>query len=355
MEYRKLGRSGLNVSALCLGAMNFGSRTEPDESVRIIHEATDTYGYNFIDTANSYGIGVSETIVGRALGEGGRRDRVVLATKVTSAMSDDPNDAGYSRYSVMKHCEQSLRRLNTDRIDLYQLHLMDLTTPLDEVLRALDDLVRQGKVRYIGCSKFAPALTAEAVMLSERFGWSRLVCEQPPYNLLDRRIENEMIWNCQRHGLGIIPWAPMAAGILSAKYARDAFPAGSRFDSLNNRLNERAIEIAQQVAAMAAEKAVTAAEFALAWVLRQPGITAPIVGVRTMEQLASSVNALNVSFTADDHARINELVPPGTAVSNYYEANIDARLRVAAGIPGAERGVRRRPQLESQRAPAVAR
>lgn len=324
----------MQVSALCLGCMNFGSRTEPDDSISIIHAAIDS-GINFIDTANTYTKGRSEEIVGDALSQGGRRDDVVLATKMTGRMSDKPNDIGSSRYSIRRHCEQSLRRLKTDRIDLYQLHWMDLNTPLEESLRALDDLVRQGKVLYIGCSKFAPALTVEAIMLSERYGWAKFVSEQPPYNILDRRIENEMIWTCLRHGIGIIPWGPIAAGILSDKYVKEGSqPANSRYKRMNHRLHETSIDVAREIAEIAKEKGVTAAEYSLAWVMRQPGITAPITGVRTMEQLHSSLKAVDVRFTEEDFKRVNELVPPGAAVSDYYDGNINLKMRIASKIPG---------------------
>ena len=331
MEYRRLGRSSVRVSSLCLGCMNFGGRATEEDSIRIIRAAIEA-GINFIDTANVYGIGRSEEIVGKALAEGGRRDKVVLASKVTNDMGDGPNDRGSSRYHIRQQVEGSLRRLKTDRIDLYQLHRMDLATPLEECLRAIDDLVRQGKVLYLGVSKWAPALTVEALALADRYGWTKIVCEQPPYSLLDRRIENEMIWTCLRHGIGIIPWAPIGAGILSGKYAQDAVPAGSRFKAFNDRLTPAAVERAEALKPLAAAKGVTLAEFALAWVMRQPGITAPIIGVRTMDQLTSALKALDITFSDDDYRQINAIAPPGSAVSDYFDGNISARLRQAVGI-----------------------
>jgi len=332
MEYRRLGRSGLEVSSLCLGCMNFGGRTSDEEAIRIIHAAIEA-GINFIDTANVYGRGVSEGIVGKALAEGGRRDRVVLATKVSNRMGDGTNEGGSSRYHIMQQCEASLKRLQTDHIDLYQLHLMDLATPLEESMRALDDLVKQGKVLYIGCSKWAPAWTVEALMLCDRHGWTKLLSEQPPYSLLDRRIENEMIWTCLRHGIGIIPWAPIGAGILSGKYSKDGpMPPDSRFKEFGTRLTPAAVDRAEALKPLAAEKGVTLAEFCLAWVMRQPGITAPIIGVRTMEHLTSALTVFDVQFTEEDYRRIDAIAPPGSHVSNYFDINVAAPLRRAAGI-----------------------
>lgn len=334
MEYRFLGRSSVQVSSLCLGCMNFGNRTAEDESIRIIHEAIDN-GINFVDTANVYQRGVSETIVGKALA-GARRDDVVLATKASSRMGDGPNDQRSSRYHLMRQVDESLKRLQTDHIDLYQLHVMDMVTPLEESMGTLNDLVRQGKIRYFGVSKWAPAWTVEAVMLCDRHGWDTILTEQPPYNLLDRRIENELIWTCRRHGIGIIPWAPIGTGILSGKYAKgEAPPEGSRADKggLNEkRLTEAAIDRADALKPIADEKGVTLAEFSMAWVMRQPGITAPIVGVRTKEHLHSALKSLEVTFTEEDHERINEIAPPGSAVSNYWDTNVYRRCRSAAGI-----------------------
>lgn len=334
MEYRTLGRSGVKVSALCLGTMHFGGRVGEADGARIVHAAIDG-GINLIDTADCYARGVSEEIVGKALAQDGKREKVVLATKVTGPMGKDPNDEGSSRYHIVRSCEDSLRRLRTDRIDLYQLHYMDMRTPLEESLRAMDDLVRQGKVCYVGCSKWAPALTAEAVMLCDRHGWARFVSEQPPYNLLDRRIENEMVWACLRHGIGIIPWAPIAGGVLSGKYAKgQPPPPGSRFKQFGGRLNEGAVDIADALKPLAEAKGVTLAEYCLAWVMRQPGITAPISGVATKEHLASSLRAVDVTFADDELTRIDEIAPPGTAVVDYFDANVGARLRRSVGARG---------------------
>ncbi len=336
MQYRNLGRSGMRVSALCLGCMNFGDKTEKDESIRIMHAAIDA-GINFFDTANAYGpkreTGISEQIVGEALSDG-RRDKIVLASKVGAVMGPGPNEyRNTSRYAIMMNLEASLGRLKTDYLDLYQIHVMDRRTPLDEVMKTLDDIVRSGKVRYVGVSKWAPALIAEAVMLADRYGWVRPISEQPPYNLLDRSIENELMWTCDRHGIGIIPWGPIAGGILSGKYNADGTgPEGSRFSSLNFRLTGEALETIEQLKPLAQEKSITLAEFALAWVLGQPFISAAITGPSKMEHLESSLKALDVTITAEDRDRIDEICPPGAAVSDYYSRNVYRYLRQTIGI-----------------------
>ena len=228
MKYRMLGRTGVMVSSLCLGTMNFGDPTSENESATIINRALDA-GINFLDTANVYNGGESERIVGRALRENGQRDRVVLATKVYGVMGPGPNEQGVSRYHIVQACEDSLRRLQTDRIDLYQMHRPSLTVPIDETLRALDDLVRAGKVRYIGCSTYPAWMVMEALGISERYNLARYVSEQPPYNLLDRRVENELIPLCQKYGLAVLPWSPLAGGILAGRYPpAETIAEGSR-------------------------------------------------------------------------------------------------------------------------------
>lgn len=332
MEYRPLGRSGVKVSALCLGCMHFGGATDADDSGRIIGAARDA-GINFLDTANHYNRGTSEQIVGQVIADQKCRDDVVLATKCSEPMGPGPNDVGSSRYHIMRECERSLRRLRTDRIDLYQMHFFDLSTPLEESLRALDDLVRQGKVLYTGTSKWAPAWLVEAIMLADRHGWVKFVSEQPPYNLIDRSIENELVWTCQRHGIGIIPWGPLGTGILSGKYRKDQRPpAGSRFEEVGGRLTPAAIDVADQIGALAKEKGVATAELSLAWVLRQPGVTAPIIGVRTMEHLACALESLEIKLTDADHQHINRVIAPGAAVSDYYDVNVFRRLRERTGL-----------------------
>lgn len=336
MEYRRFGRSDLTVSALALGCMAFGSTADEPTSLRIIDEAIGA-GINLIDTANRYGKGRSEEIVGKALKANGKRDEVVLATKVSGRRrplsEEDINESMCSRLHIMKEVEASLRRLQTDHIDLYQIHFFWPETDLYELFSTLDTLVRQGKVRYIGTSKWAPAMIAEAHALCERYGWEKPLSEQPPYNLLDRRIEDELIWTCKRYGMGIIPWAPLGGGVLTGKYSADEpFPEEARFEGLNRRCTPEAIARADTLKPLADEKGVTLAEFCLAWVMRQTGITSAIIGPRTPEHLASSLNALDVTFTDEDYERINAIAPQGSHVANYWEGNVYARLRQSAGI-----------------------
>jgi aryl-alcohol dehydrogenase-like predicted oxidoreductase len=329
MEYRSFGRTGVQVSALCLGCMNFGWGTDEETSIRTIHKALDA-GINFLDTANVYGRGASEEITGKALA-GGRRNRVFLATKVHSPMSDDdPNAWGNHRRHIVEQCEQSLRRLQTDWIDLYQIHRPQPQIPIDETLRALDDLVRAGKVRYVGTSTFAAWQVVEALWASQTLGLNRFVSEQPPYNILDRRVERELIPCAQTYGLAIIPWSPLAGGLLTGKYTdRKAGPAGSRFEKgvPETRGTEQAFEVARAVSEMAAKRGVSAAAFSLAWCLRRPGVTAPITGPRSPEHLEDNLKALEIEFTPEELAAIDQLVPPGTHVSRFYEAEFGPNAR----------------------------
>ncbi len=333
MEYRRFGRSDLQVSALTLGCMAFGNQADEAESTRIINRAIDS-GINLIDTANIYKQGLSEEIVGRALRANGKRDQIVLATKFSGPMEPGKiNRSMCSSYHIIRECEDSLKRLQTDHIDLYQIHFLYPETDLYELFSTLDSLVRQGKVRYIGCSKWAPVLIAESQALCERHGWAKLLSEQPPYNLLDRRIEDELIWTCQHYGMAIIPWAPIGAGVLSGKYSLTSpFPENSRFSEVGGRCDTAAIARAEALKPLAAEKGITLAEFSLAWVLRQTGITSPIIGPRTVEQLESSLKSLDVDFSDEDYASINAVAPQGSHVSNYWEGNVYAKLRASAGI-----------------------
>ena len=333
MEYRSLGRTGVRVSPLCLGAMNFGGPTGEDDSIRIIDAALDA-GINFIDTANVYNGGESERVVGRALARDGKRDRVVLATKVHGEVGPGPNDRGNSRFHIIRACEDSLRRLGTDHIDLYQLHRPALDIPQDETLRALDDLVRAGKVRYIGCSTFPAWMVMEGLATSEQLGLARFISEQPPYNLLDRRIENELVPLAQRYGMALIPWSPLAGGILAGRYAGGQVPedsraarsgAGSLFDQ---RKTPRAVAAAQQVAEVAAARGVTSSQLALLWCKDQPGITAPIIGPRTMEQLQDNLAVLELSLADDDRAALDAVNGPGNAVSDFFNSNSWMKTRI---------------------------
>jgi len=328
MEYRVLGRTGARVSSLCLGCMNFGWGTDNKEAVPVLHRALEA-GVNFWDTANVYGRGASETIVGEALK--GHRDEVFLATKVHGKMGDGPNDWGNSRLNIVRGLEASLKRLGVDHVDLYQIHRPQSEVPLDETLGALDDLIRAGKVRYIGTSTFAAYQLVESLWVSEKLGLNRFVTEQPPYNLVDRRIERELLPMARTYGFGVIPWSPLAGGMLTGKYRKDApSPEGSRFANGKFRqgkeVSEATWRVVEGVRALAEEKGVPMDALALAWVLHQPGVTSPIIGPRNMEQFEQNLKALEVEITADDRKRIDELIPPGTHVAEYYEADFGPRL-----------------------------
>jgi aryl-alcohol dehydrogenase-like predicted oxidoreductase len=332
MEYRSLGRTGVKVSPLCLGAMNFGSPTDEKESFAIINRALEA-GINFIDTANVYNAGESERIVGQALKENGQRDQVVLATKVYGKMGDGPNDWGVSRYHIVKACEDSLRRLQTDHIDLYQLHRPPMGVPQDETLRAFDDLIRAGKVRYIGCSTHPAWMVREALAVSERYHLARYVSEQPPYNLLDRRIENELIPLAQAHSLAILPWSPLAGGILAGRYPLSGeLPEGSRAvragATFQARVTRRGREVAEKVAEMAQERSMTSSQLALLWVKDQPAVTAPIIGPRTMAHLEDALAVLDKSLAEADRPLFDDLVHPGNAVADFHNSNEWMKARI---------------------------
>lgn len=323
MEYRALGRTGAQVSALCLGCMNFGWGTEEKESGEIIHRALDL-GLNFLDTADVYGKGASEEITGRAIA--GRRDEVFLATKGFNRMGDGPNDWGASRLHIMRAVEDSLRRLGVEHIDLYQMHRPQSSVPIDETLRALDDLIRAGKIRYIGTSTYGAWQLVESFWQSEKLGLNRFVCEQPPYNLLDRRIERELLPVAKLYGLAVIPWSPLAGGMLSGKYRRgEAGPQGSRYQSGQFRngaeVPEAAWKIIEGVRELARQKSVAMDALALAWVLSRPNITSPIIGPRTMEQFEANLKALDVKVSEEDERRLDELSPPGGHAAEYYNSD----------------------------------
>ncbi|MBE7470552.1 MAG: aldo/keto reductase [Anaerolineae bacterium] len=324
MEYRVLGSSGVKVSSLCLGTMNFGGPTPAEESIRMLNRAL-AGGINFIDTANVYNGGESERIVGRALKENGQRDSIVLATKVYNAMGDGPNDQELSRYHIVKACEDSLRRLQTDRIDLYQLHRPSPFIPHEETLRALDDLVRAGKVLSIGSSTFPAWIIMEGLALSRQYGWVRYTSEQPPYNLLDRRIENELIPLAQKYNLAVLPWSPLAMGLLAGKYLPgEAAPPGSRLAEGRNFMNERVNlsgrEVGAKMVELAQERGVTAAQLALLWCKDQPGITAPIIGPRTLAQVEEALPVLEMSLKDEDRPIFDSLVHPGNAVADFHNS-----------------------------------
>ena len=330
MEYRVLGRTGVQVSLLCLGCMNFGDDADEAASFAIVDQAMDA-GVNFLDTADVYSRGVSETIVGKALARGGKRERVFLATKGFNKMDDtDPNAWGGHRYHLIKACEDSLRRLGTDHIDLYQIHRPQSSIPIDETLRALDDLVKSGKVRYLGTSTFAAWQLVESLWAAKELHLNRFVCEQPPYNLLDRRIERELLPYCRTYGVGVIPWAPIAGGLLSGKYRLNhPRPAGARYEkgAFNNRDNDAALASVEKYAAFCEARAVAPAQMALAWCLAQPGVTSPIIGPRTTEQMTNYLAALAITVTEDDGKQLDAIFPPGTHVSDYYRADFGPNAR----------------------------
>ena len=325
LEYRAFGRTGVKVSSLCLGCMMFGGKTPADESYDIIDRALDA-GINFLDTANVYSIGRSEEVTGEALKRNGKRHSLVLATKVHGKMGEGVNDLGNSRRHIIEQCEQSLRRLQTDYIDLYQIHRPQPDIPIDETLRALDDLVRSGKVRYIGSSTFAAWQLVESLWASKELGLTRFVCEQPPYNLLDRRIERELLPMARTYGFAIIPWSPLAGGLLTGKYKRgEEPPEGTRFGDQSNplyrrRMNDRIYDVIEGLQEIAQEKGVTISQLSLAWCMQQPGVTSPIIGPRTMEQLDDNLKALDVEISEDEARRINRVARRGDSVAPFYEA-----------------------------------
>jgi aryl-alcohol dehydrogenase-like predicted oxidoreductase len=318
MRYRQLGHTGVEVSSLCLGTMMFGAWGNPDheDSIRIIHAALDA-GVNFVDTADVYAGGESEEIVGKALR--GRRDDVVLATKVHGSMGDDRNRRGNSRRWIVREVEDSLRRLGTDWIDLYQIHRPEPDTAIDETLGALTDLVRAGKVRYIGSSTFPAHAIVAAQWIAERRGRERFVCEQPPYSILVRGIEADVLPVCRAQGMGVIPWSPLAGGWLSGRYRKGAdAPTSTRSERLPQRFdlalpaNRAKLDAADALAGVAEAAGLSLIHLALGFVLTHPAITAAIIGPRTMEQLESQLGAADIDLPAEVLDKIDAIVPPGT-------------------------------------------
>ena len=339
MRSRTLGRTGVHVSPLCLGAMMFGAWGEPDheEGIRIIHRALDA-GITFIDTADVYSRGESEEVVGKALA-GGRRDGVVLATKFHGAMGDGANQAGNSRRWIFQEVEASLTRLRTDWIDLYQVHRWDPWTDHEETLGALSDLVSQGKVRYVGTSTYPAAQVVRAQWVARERGLQRYVCEQPPYSLLARGIEADVLPTCLEHGMGVIPWSPLAGGWLSGKWRKGAGDLTSRRSAMMPQRydlslpeNQAKLEAADALGALADEAGLSLIDLALAFVLRHPAVTAAIIGPRTMEQLESQLGAADVRLDDALLDRIDEVVAPGTNVSATDAGWVNPALE-----PGARR------------------
>lgn len=322
MEYKSLGKTGLRVSELCLGAMTFGRETSEAVSYDILDHFAEKGG-NFIDTADVYSQGLSETILGHWL-KGKNRNDFVIATKVRFPMGDGPNDYGLSRKHIIAGINDSLKRLGTDYVDLYQVHRWDPDTPLDETLTTLNDLVRSGKVRYIGCSNFKGRHLQQSVDLSKSHGWEKFVCLQPLYNLLDRVIEWELIPICQNEGIGIIPWSPLRGGWLSGKYKRgmEGPKEGSRVHTAGKEGwsetwevygNERTWKIIDELFSIGEETEKEPAQVALKWLMQRPGVTAPIMGVRTMNHFEDNLGSVGWKLNEEQMGRLNkvsEIRPP---------------------------------------------
>jgi len=321
LKHRALGRTAVQVSELCFGTMNFNDGTDDVEAERIVARFAEVGG-NFIDSANIYSAGKSEAMLGRVLTKLQLRSQFVLATKVRGRMGDGPNDVGTSRLHILTQVEHSLKRLQTDRIDLLQIHHPDPHVPIDETLGAFESLISSGKVLYAGCSNFPAWTIVESLWASKENRLARFISEQPPYNLLDRRIERDLLPMAQTYGLAIIPWGPLAGGMLSGKYKRDAeAPAGSRYTNDRYRgapIAESIWQVLEALENIAHQKEVTLSQLALAWVLSRPGVTCPIIGVRTADQLEDNLQAPQIEITVEDAAAIDKIIPPGTFVKDYY-------------------------------------
>ena len=324
MEYRRLGRSGIKIAPLVLGTMNFGNPTSKKEAMRIIDSALGR-GINLVDCADIYADGESERILGEALSRNRKRKGIFVTSKVYWPTGTGPNDRGNSKHHIIQSCEASLKRLRTDYLDIYFLHRTDFDVPQEESLQALDILVKQGKVRYIACSTHPAWRTVEALWISDRYHYPKFICEQPPYNLLDRRIENEIIPMCCAYDLGIITWSPLAQGVLACKYENAAnLPQGSRGtlkEIYAERITQKGIEVGLELAKRAAEKGCTPAQFAVAWVMSQPGITGAIIGPRDLGQFEGLLPALDVTLDQTDLEFCDALVSPGTYVSDHFNSS----------------------------------
>jgi aryl-alcohol dehydrogenase-like predicted oxidoreductase len=325
MEHRRLGRSGLKISSLVLGTMNFGNPTSKEESLKIIDRAIEAE-INLFDCADVYAGGESERILGEALTRNGKRKGIFITSKVFMKTGPGPNDAGNSKYHIIESCEASLKRLKTDHIDIYFLHRTDFDIPQEESLAALDLLVRQGKVRYIGSSTHPAWRIVEAFWISDRHHYSKFTCEQPPYNLLDRRIENEIVPVCKAYDLGLITWSPLAQGVLAGRYTDPSdLPEGSRGTQKRiyaERITQKGIEVSSKLAERAKGKGCTVAQLAVAWILRRPGITGAIIGPRTLGQLEDLLPSADIKLDEPDLRFCDELVPPGTNVSNHFNTSL---------------------------------
>ena len=320
MQYVHLGRSGLRVSRLCLGTMNFGPLTSEGDSFALMDRAREA-GINFFDTANVYGWrrgeGVTEQIIGRWLAQGGRREAIVLATKVYATMGEGPNDSRLSAYHIRRACDESLRRLQTDRIDLYQMHHVDRETPWDEIWQAMEQLVAAGKVVYVGSSNFAGWQIAQANARATARHFLGLVSEQSLYNLSARTVELEVLPACRAHGVGVIPWSPLAGGLLGG--ALQKAKEGRRASERLQKSVERHRAQLETYEGLCRELGESPADVALAWLLANPAVTAPIIGPRTMEQLTGSLRALEITLSAEQLARLDRIWPgPGGEAPEAY-------------------------------------
>jgi aryl-alcohol dehydrogenase-like predicted oxidoreductase len=330
MYYRQFGRTGLQVSPLCLGSMLFGGKTPEAEAHTIIDYALDA-GINVIDTANVYGRGSSETVVGTALKRNGKREKVVLITKVWGRMNDsDPNAVGLHRRHIREQCEASLRRLQTDHIDIYYVHRQMQNIPIDETLRALDDLIHSGKVLSIGCSTFPAWSVVESLWVAKEYGLNRFNCEQPPYHLLDRSIENELIPMAQTYGLGLLAWSPLAGGLLTGKY-QNSIPEQGRIQPgsvwADRHFAPAVMEVVGALGQLANEKGCTLSQLALAWCLSKPAISGVILGASMLDHLVEQLGALDVVLTEEDHQRIDRICQPGKTLVSYYYEDTSADFR----------------------------
>jgi aryl-alcohol dehydrogenase-like predicted oxidoreductase len=333
MQYRSLGRTGIKVSPYALGSLMFATsigNPDPDDSIRIIHKALDA-GINLVDTADAYGD--SEVVVGKALR--GRRDSVVLATKVSRPMGDDPNRQGASRRWIMTAVEDSLRRLQTDHIDLYQIHRLDPTTDIEDTLSALTDLIRSGKVRAIGSSNTPASDIVEAQWVAERRGLERFRTEQPAYSILNRGIEAEVLPAAQRYGMGVLTWGPLGQGLLTGRI-RKGQPTDVRRAAIFKSLrDERRIDVVEQLIELAAEAGVSMPHLAMAFVVAHPGVTSALIGTRTIEQFDDLLAGFDLTLTDDVLDRIDEIVPPGADIGALDQAYVPPAL--------ANSSLRRRP------------
>jgi aryl-alcohol dehydrogenase-like predicted oxidoreductase len=314
MEYRNLGNTGVQVSPLCLGTMMFGGLTSEADSRAIIDRALDC-GINFMDSADMYNGGESESVLGRALK--GRREQVVVATKGRQAMGDTPNEKGASRLHLMQALDNSLRRLDMDHVDVYYTHAPDYSVPIAETLRAMDDMVRSGKVRYIACSNFRAWRLCEALWTSDKLGLDRFACVQPLYNIVNRDVEVELFPLCREHSVGVVNYSPLARGILTGKYkVGEEYPEGSRASRGDRRmqqaeLRDPSIQVAAQLLEYCQSRGLAASQFALAWCLANPQLTSSIIGPRTMDHFDDNIGCLEIEITEADEEFVDSLVPPG--------------------------------------------